>query len=266
MYDADSLRELLRSLQAEGVEALLFLKSIQRLEVHEWRQGGAGPSLLHSCSLSDASPETLSQRRFFLRAALGPAGDGAADASSYVATFESRSAGVQGDAVTQRAFLVRQACGGGASRTLAAEAAQAFNVQVVPYAAVAAALPDRAAAAEQEGQESRLQGRAFCFLAITKTGLPVHVNGEQPCSVKPDSARHALTPTMLVAPHGKEHAAHLTERCAAGFFELSSNRRDVWHGSGMAGVGQLRCDWNLCLLKVRADYRTGISCTFPVLP
>lgn len=36
----------------------------------------------------------------------------------------------------------------------------------------------------------------------------------------------------------------------AGFFELSSNRRDIWHGGGMAGVGQLRCDWNLCLLKV----------------
>ena len=36
----------------------------------------------------------------------------------------------------------------------------------------------------------------------------------------------------------------------AGFFELSSNRRDIWHGEGMAGVGQLRCDYNMALLKV----------------
>ena len=40
-------------------------------------------------------------------------------------------------------------------------------------------------------------------------------------------------------------------RAKSGFFELSSNRRDIWHGGGMAGVGQLRCDWNLALLKAR---------------
>ena len=39
-------------------------------------------------------------------------------------------------------------------------------------------------------------------------------------------------------------------QCFAGFFELSSNRRDIWHGEGMAGVGQLRCDYNMALLKV----------------
>ena len=177
MYDADSARELLLSLRAEAVEALLFLKSIQRLELYEWRQGQASPSLLHACALSNASPETLSERRFFTRAALSPAGDEAAEASSYVATFESRG-GAQQDAGERRAFLVRQACGGGASRSLAAQAAQAFNVQVVPYAAVAAALPDEAAAAGAEQQDNPLEGRAFCFLAITKTGLPVHVNGD----------------------------------------------------------------------------------------
>ena len=44
---------------------------------------------------------------------------------------------------------------------------------VVPYAAVAGLLP------EEEGTEEHavLEGRAFCFLPITSTGLPVHVNG-----------------------------------------------------------------------------------------
>jgi sacsin len=47
-----------------------------------------------------------------------------------------------------------------------------------------------------------LAGRAFCFLPLpAATGLPAHING---------------------------------------YFELSSNRRDVWHGSDMAGAGRLR--------------------------
>ena len=48
---------------------------------------------------------------------------------------------------------------------------------------------------------------------------------------------------------GREH----TNACfgCPGFFELSSNRRDIWHGKGMAGIGQLRSDWNTCLLKAR---------------
>ena len=42
------------------------------------------------------------------------------------------------------------------------------------------------------------KGRAFCFLPLpTETGLPVHVNG---------------------------------------YFELSSNRRDIWRGDDMAGA------------------------------
>lgn len=54
------------------------------------------------------------------------------------------------------------------------------------------------------------QGIAACFLPLpVKTGLPVHVNG---------------------------------------YFELSSNRRDIWSGSDMAGAGKLRSKWNVCLL------------------
>ena len=54
-------------------------------------------------------------------------------------------------------------------------------------------------------------GQAFCFLPLpTETGLPVHING---------------------------------------FFELSSNRRDIWHGRDMAGAGQLRSEWNVALLE-----------------
>ncbi|KAJ1475490.1 hypothetical protein T484DRAFT_1828078, partial [Baffinella frigidus] len=55
------------------------------------------------------------------------------------------------------------------------------------------------------------KGRAFCFLPLpAETGLPVHVNG---------------------------------------YFELSSNRRDIWRGDDMAGEGRIRAEWNKALLE-----------------
>ncbi len=49
---------------------------------------------------------------------------------------------------------------------------RAFNVSVVPFAAVAGRLAEPDAAAAKP-----LTGQAFCFLPITTTDLPVHVNG-----------------------------------------------------------------------------------------
>ncbi|KAL6536570.1 hypothetical protein OROGR_013142 [Orobanche gracilis] len=59
--------------------------------------------------------------------------------------------------------------------------------------------------------KSNFEGRAFCFLPLpVSTGLPVHING---------------------------------------YFELSSNRRDIWFGDDMTGEGKMRSDWNMCLLE-----------------
>ena len=56
-----------------------------------------------------------------------------------------------------------------------------------------------------------VQGRAFCFLPLpASTHLPVHLNG---------------------------------------LFELSSNRRDLWHGKDLSGIGKKRADWNSALLS-----------------
>ena len=61
-------------------------------------------------------------------------------------------------------------------------------------------------------EASPVEGQAFCVLPLpVSTGLPVHVNA---------------------------------------FFELSTNRRDIWHGSDLQGVGKLRHAWNICLLQV----------------
>ena len=59
-----------------------------------------------------------------------------------------------------------------------------------------------------------IDGRAFCFLPLpARTGFPVHVNA---------------------------------------YFELSSNRRDIWFGEDMAGGGAARSEWNRALLELVA--------------
>ncbi|XP_050232119.1 uncharacterized protein LOC126680894 [Mercurialis annua] len=63
-------------------------------------------------------------------------------------------------------------------------------------------------------QRKNFEGRAFCFLPLPiSTGLPVHVNS---------------------------------------YFELSSNRRDIWFGNDMAGGGKKRSDWNMHILEAVA--------------
>ncbi|KAJ0094050.1 hypothetical protein Patl1_16358 [Pistacia atlantica] len=60
-------------------------------------------------------------------------------------------------------------------------------------------------------KRKNFDGRAFCFLPLPiSTGLPTHVNA---------------------------------------YFELSSNRRDIWFGNDMAGGGKKRSDWNMYLLE-----------------
>ena len=34
-----------------------------------------------------------------------------------------------------------------------------------------------------------------------------------------------------------------------GYFELSDNRRDIWWGDDMLGLGKVKADWNLALLQ-----------------
>lgn len=49
VYTADKVRRLLRDLHEECFEVLLFLKSIQRLEILEWDAADDSPRCLYSC-------------------------------------------------------------------------------------------------------------------------------------------------------------------------------------------------------------------------
>ncbi|CAN0319020.1 unnamed protein product, partial [Ectocarpus sp. 12 AP-2014] len=120
---------------------------------------------------------------------------------------------------------------GGPWATAIADSEKAKLMKFVPWAGVAARLATTevappsvfpaeggSAAGGGEGKgggSKRLppapRGAAYCFLPLpVLTGLPVHVNG---------------------------------------YFELSSNRRDIWSGSDMVGDGELRANWNKALVE-----------------
>jgi sacsin len=109
-------------------------------------------------------------------------------------------------------WLICNQLSGGAARALALKAWKEDKTKMVPWVGVAARLspaapaPAGGLAVQPDSTVTGLSlnssqgGRAFCFLPLPAfTCLPVHING---------------------------------------YFELSSNRRDVWHGADMAGAGR----------------------------
>ena len=152
-----------------------------------------------------ASPLPLPQRALPAPAGKPAAGSGADDDSGHGSSIK-----LQDKAVAER-WLVCNALGGGSARELAVKSFRGSGAKMVPWVGVAARLaaadvaepmPAPAAqlvaaggGAEEEKQQeaadvNALDGRAFCFLPLPiRTGLPVHLNA---------------------------------------YFELSSNRRDIW--------------------------------------
>jgi sacsin len=141
-----------------------------------------------------------------------PAGEaaGGAPAVSYEVITTGSNSAVE---VMREEWLVCNQLGGGEARAAALKAWREEKVKMVPWVGVAARLSSSRGLASPAGADvttglcitdaaGALVGRAFCFLPLPAvTGLPLHING---------------------------------------YFELSSNRRDVWHGADMAGAGRLR--------------------------
>ncbi|KXZ55127.1 hypothetical protein GPECTOR_3g279 [Gonium pectorale] len=239
VYTPESVRALLEQLCNEAFQILLFLKHIARVEVHEWPSDATGPRLLFSCHVANATAEISAQRGLFARlsaqrpsAKTGP-GPGAGSAAALPEVLQSYRLELQREwrgpgagaaegggagegprAPEHRAYVVAQMRGGGEVAELAEQLSRHFGVPLVPWGAVAAdvtAPPRSGADGGGGGVAAAEEGRAFCFLPLpARTGLPVHVNG---------------------------------------YFELSSNRRDIWYGEDMAGSGARRAQWNMLLLE-----------------
>jgi hypothetical protein len=108
--------------------------------------------------------------------------------------------------------------GGRGANQIACEPENAL-LRLIPWAGVAACVSVTAAdgrvltdVSKAGAHTAARDGLAYCFLPLpVRTGLPIMVNG---------------------------------------FFELSSNRRDVWQaGADMTGDGRTRAQWNIALMK-----------------
>ncbi|KAL6760935.1 hypothetical protein V8C86DRAFT_987674 [Haematococcus lacustris] len=271
VYDAAKVQGLLRALMHEAPSIMLFLKNIAAIEVFEWQHGASAPTPWFSTTISSMTPQLAAHRALFSRvstkaratvqasaaadpshpaaAATAAAAELANEGSSFILELQSevwtdyvpsgtggmgavgslREPRDDGSSVAsdgqhqpgstqqQSRFLVSQLCAGGSCAAMAAQLSAQFGVPLVAWAAVAADISSTISFGSGSGSRqstgdaaAALRGQAFCFLPLPAlTGLPVHVNA---------------------------------------FFELSSNRRDIWYGEDMAGLGAKRAAWNRALL------------------
>ena len=252
-YTPSTMLAMLNTFRQQASEALLFLKSVQRVEVHMVEEHSVVATSLFSVALQPLQGE-LPQApitRFIQDVAAGKPGAFAQRLArmvpgtlpSSVSVVEITMAGKGGASESQQQWLVCNALGKGRMQALVGSLqGKAAGQGLIPWVGVAARLQlpsnmatgqpplthgpevDGDAVAEHASGAGRrmvqlcdaqpqADGKAFCFLPLpAKTGLPVHVNG---------------------------------------YFELSSNRHDVWHSDVSSSQGRLRYEWNRVLLEVR---------------
>lgn len=229
--------EILKSLQTEASAMLLFLKSVENIDIRIWHPDSPEPLLLHSCHIQNMTKD-LRQKRAFVGKIISQSST--SDSSSPVMTadftldIECNSRQnfniVPGDSVTDsvavsadrshvpnlvkytETWAIANQLGGSAANRIAADPANDL-LKLIPWGGVAAFIQTTAEWEQNIDQATNGRGgRAYCFLPLpVETDLPVMVNG---------------------------------------FFELSSNRRDVWQmGTDMTGDGKTRAEWNLCLMS-----------------
>ncbi|KAJ1416347.1 hypothetical protein B484DRAFT_434549, partial [Ochromonadaceae sp. CCMP2298] len=213
---------LLQALQAEASAMLLFLKSVTKIEIREWREG-AGERSLFSCSAAVSAEAVASRCLVGDRRRLQKCADVAysrpADYTLNIlcrdTTLGAVGAGAGAGVEYTETWEICNQLGGRGANAIAAHPDNA-QLRLVPWAGVAACVAVQSATATHlvgggQGLAAR-EGLAYCFLPLpVRTGLPVMING---------------------------------------FFELSSNRRDVWQqGADMTGDGRTRAMWNLALIR-----------------
>ena len=223
VYTVDRAMDLLQALQDEAPLMMLFLKNIARIQVYHWGEGQQEPTLTYCCATANGSAALMHERSLFAR--VSALALEAATAASGTPALESPSISeaARGHSsvfplhltITDHINHISRDRHFLISQVAAGGAAAALATKLSKDFSVPL-VPWGAVAAEltvydQDEPHGNVPGQAFCFLPLPcQTGLPVHING---------------------------------------FFELSSNRRDIWYGSDLTGAGAQRAEWNLVLLE-----------------
>ncbi|XP_057960552.1 uncharacterized protein LOC131152729 isoform X2 [Malania oleifera] len=246
-YKPEDVMSLFTSFSEAACEALLFLRCVKTISVFVKEGAGHEMQLMHRVNkhcISETGTEPNAQQHMF-SFVHGNQQDGV-DKDQF---FKKLSKSIDGNlpwkcqkiVVTEKStsadvshLWITTECLGGEQVKGSPAASKKKSHNFTPWACVAAYLHsvdlDRESIDFVNAEESfgltpdslKIQlasirdrkgfdGRAFCFLPLPiSTGLPAHVNA---------------------------------------YFELSSNRRDIWFCNDMAGGGKKRSDWNIYLLE-----------------
>ncbi|CAD6261751.1 unnamed protein product [Miscanthus lutarioriparius] len=246
MYAPQDVEMLFSSFSEVVSEALLFLRNVKKVTLYVKENNSQEMRLVHCVSRNNSSqmgkephahgamlafihgnqPSGMDRNQFFSK--LNKTKDSELPWSCQKVTILEQNPSSH----LLHSWILAECIGGGHARKLSTASGSKSHF-FVPWASVAAYLhsvsvdntKELSAEAEVNHDNSvftntdlgsskvrkKFEGRAFCFLPLPiNTSLPVHVNA---------------------------------------YFELSSNRRDIWIGNDMAGGGRVRSEWNLALLE-----------------
>jgi hypothetical protein len=216
---AAEAEKLLDSLRGEASAMLLFLKNVESIEICRWCVGESEKERIFYCNIMNISLE-LRTKRSFVGINVGKSVT-KIHAVDYTLEINCIS-GNETDSVPYiEKWEVCNQLGGGTSNVIADDPGNAL-LRLIPWGGVASCIscpfshPSSFSGNSTSNGRAERSGLAYCFLPLPiLTGLPVMANG---------------------------------------FFELSSNRRDIWQsgqaaGGEMTGDGRTRAEWNLSLMR-----------------
>lgn len=138
-YVEDDILSMFSQLYEEGVLTMLFLKSVSCIEMYVWDAGEYEPRKVYSCSVTQASGDTVLHRQAFLRLSKSVnLKEGVMD--SFSLDFLSEAS--DGTLSEKRAdtFYIVQTMAPGSTRvgSFAATVSREYDIHLLPWASVAA--------------------------------------------------------------------------------------------------------------------------------
>lgn len=207
--------DIIQNLIMEATTMLLFLRNVEKIEIQEWYEGASEPRQLYSCEINGMTTALRTKRSF--DAVLGRNRGASLDPNKVICEDYSLEIKItsQNQSSSPSTAAIQQIEKWEICTQFGG--GQAMGIARDPRNTHMKLVPlaGTAACVQMDGDQ-RFQnirkGLAYCFLPLPiQTELPIMVNG---------------------------------------FFELSSNRRDIWQsGADMTGDGYTRANWNLALLK-----------------
>ena len=176
LYNADKMTTLFDSFKADAPLILLFLQSLESVELYTREESESSPSIIFQVKITEKSLQTVRAKRKEFLTKITPGNVMPEPVTvSYPITIETINFEMQ--LTEKHSFLVTNYfCGGQVSSTFKTLMTDK-DLSYLPTVGVAMALPEG-----PQLQTPDIQGHVFCFLPLpiqTKslTGLPVHVNG-----------------------------------------------------------------------------------------